>query len=160
MLDDEGLEDPILGDDDFEDGSLVSFVFEDDFLGVEAPGGGTVFGDVVLGATAGGRVAFGSVAFGAGSSAGAAFDRLVFKGETVAFEEASLCPVFFGVATAAGFGSGARSIRDATGALVVGAVNCPLAIWRARSFTLTNILTERRVHVQHRDPGGAHAFYD
>jgi hypothetical protein len=134
LLDDKGLEDPILGDDGFEDGSLVSFVFEDDLLDVEASGGGTVFGDVVLGAAAGGRVAFGSAAFSVGSLAGAASDRLVFKGETMAFEEASLCPVFFGVATAAGFGSGARSSRDATGAPVVGAVNCPLAIWRARSL--------------------------
>ena len=131
MLDDEDLEDPILGEDGFEVGSLVNLDFEDDFLGVEASGGGIVFEDLALGVAAGGGVAcegaaFGGAAFGVDSLAGAAFDNFVFEDDTGAFAGASFVPVFFGVAT--GFGSGARSMRDATGALVAGAMNCPLAI--------------------------------
>lgn len=176
LLDDVDLVDPSLGVAGFEDGSfvdfgegsLVSFDFED-FLGVDASGGGAILGDVGSGNAPIG-VAFEGVAFGgaAGVGAGAGFgtslegavlESLVFEGDAVAFT-VSFAPDFFDVATVAGLGSGARSIKVAAGMLVFGAVNCPLAIWRARSFTLTNILTERRVHVQQNDPGDAHAFYE
>lgn len=162
MLDDVDFEDPILGEDGFDTGSLGSFDFEDDFFGVDVSGGGAVLVDAVFGNAPGG-VAF-VVAVGEGATfgvsfGGAVFDSFVFEGEAAAFAGTSFALVFFGVTTVAGLGSGARSIKDATGALVGGAVNCPLAIWRARSFTLTNILTGRKVHVQQNDPGDAHAFY-
>jgi hypothetical protein len=180
LFDDVDFEDPSLGVEGFKDGSLagfedgsfvdfeedsfVSFDFEDDFLGVDTSGGVAILGDVgsgnapigvaldgvALGDSAGVGVALGV------SFEGAVLDSFVFA---VAFV-VSFAPAFFDVAAAAGLGSGARSIKVAAGMLVLGAVNCPLAIWRARSFTLTNILAERRVHVQQNDPGDAHAFYE
>lgn len=152
MLDEVGFEDPIFGVDGFEEGSLVNLDFEDDFFGVEASGGGGMaFGDVAFGnapgVTFGGAlegVAWGGAALGVGSGGGATLESFFFEADAVAFDGVSFPPAFFGVATTAGWGSGARSMRDATGALVVAAENCPLAIWRARSFTLMNMLTVQK----------------
>lgn len=130
-------------------GSLDSFDFDDDFFGLGASGGdAVVFEDV--GFEGGGGVAFGGVVFGGAFCGGATFGVASFVGaffDDFFFESAaavcvaSFPPVFLGGATA-GWASGARSIRDATGALVVGgAVNCPSAIWRARSLTLRNMST-------------------
>lgn len=144
LLDDAVLKDPILGDEGLDVDSLVSLDFEDVFLGVDASAGEGVFGEVVFETVAGGAVAFGGATLGVVSFGGAVLDNLAFEDEAcwlAAFAEASLDALFFEVVTGAGLGSGARSIRDATGTLVGAAENCPLAIWRARSFTLTNILT-------------------
>ena len=135
--------DPILGDNGFGDDSLDTFDFEDDFFSVDPSGIDVVFEGAVFVTVAGGGVAFEGATFGVVSLGVASFGNLVFDGEAAAFVGASFTSLFFDVATVAGLGSGARSTSDATGALVVGAVNCPLAIWRARSFTLINILTEQ-----------------
>lgn len=146
---------------DFEVGSLVSFDLEDDFFDVDASGGGEILGDVGSGNAPIG-VAFDGVALEGSAGVGAAFavsfEGAVFESFVFAVAFVSFAPAFFGVAAAAGLGSGARSIKVAAGVLVFGAVNCPLAIWRARSFTLTNILTERRVHVQQNGPGRCARF--
>lgn len=156
-----------LGDDGFGEGSLVSRGLEDDFFGVDGSGAGVGLVGAVCGNAPIG-VAFGGAAFGgaAGVDAtgvavrGSVLDTFVFE-DVEAFAAVSFAPAFFGVAVVVvGLDSGLWSIKDATGAFVGGAVNCPLAIWRARSLTLTNMLTRRRVHVQQNDPGGAHAFYD
>lgn len=141
---------------DFEEGSFLSFDFED-FFGVDASGGGATTGEVGSG-NAPINVALDGVAVGGcagvGAALGISFEGAVFESLVFAAPFAmSFAPAFFGVAAGADLGSGARSIKVAAGMLVFGAVNCPLAIWRARSFTLTNILTERRVHVQQNDLG-------
>jgi hypothetical protein len=129
-------------------GSFDSFDFEDDFFGVGGSGGDMVgFEDGVFAAGAGvalgGAAAFcGGATFGRASFDGAPFDSFFLLASAAAAAAfGGACPaagVFLG---GVGCGSGARSIKDSTGALVVGAVNCPSAIWRARSFTLRNILT-------------------
>lgn len=70
------------------------------------------------------------------------FDDLLFGGHDcwlMALGGASFKD-FLAVAIVVGLDPGVRSIRDVTGALAGATENWPLAIWRARSFTLTNIL--------------------
>lgn len=183
FVEDVGLEESILGVENF-DGSLVGFGFQDDFFGVFGSGGGGVVfwgvgfsvataggvafaGGAAFGVDLVGRAAFGvgcvgGATFGTGSARGATFCDLVFGNATcwaIDFSGASFENVVFALPVVARFGSGARSINDASASPGAVAENCPAAIWRARSLTLTNILSGR-VHVQQNAPGDAHAFYD
>ena len=55
-------------------------------------------------------------------------DGFVVRGDAVGLECISVVPVCFGVATSFDLDSGATSISDVTGEVVVGAMNCPFAI--------------------------------
>lgn len=64
LLDGVGLEDPILGDDGFEDGSLENFGFVGDFIGVFTSGGDVMLEDVIFEAVDGVGVGFEGAVFG------------------------------------------------------------------------------------------------
>jgi hypothetical protein len=79
VLLEEDLEDPILGDNGFEDGSFVSFDLEEDFFGVSGSAGAVVFEGAVFGAATGGGVAFGGATFGVGSFDVGSFGSATFE---------------------------------------------------------------------------------
>jgi hypothetical protein len=120
--------DPTLGDDGFGAESLDILDLDDDFLIVDDPDGSIDIWEGFLGICIAGGAAIPATAFGVDFFSEAAFNDFVVRGEAVGLECDSVVPVCFGVATSFGLNSGATSISDVTGELVVGAMNCPFAI--------------------------------
>lgn len=131
ILGDEGFEDPILGDDVFGAESLDILDLDDAFLIVVGPGlsdGSREICGGLLGTGVAGAAAFPNVAFDVDPFGRASFDGFVVRGDAVCLECTSVVIVCFGVATSFDLDSGATSISDVTGGVVVGAMNCPFAI--------------------------------
>jgi len=131
ILGDEGFEDPILGDDVFGAESLDILDLDDAFLIVVGPGlsdGSREICGGLLGTGVAGAAAFPNVAFDVDPFGRATLDGFVVRGDAVGLECISVVPVCFGVATSFDLDSGATSISDVTGEVVVGAMNCPFAI--------------------------------
>ena len=134
ILGDEGFENPILGDDGFGAESLDILDLDDDFLIIVDLGLGDGSREIWEGffeigvAGVAGAAAFPNAAFDVDTFRSAGLDDFVVRGEAVGLECISVVPVCFGVATSVGLDSGATSISDVTGEVVVGAMNCPFAI--------------------------------
>lgn len=127
--------DPNFGDDGLVMKSPCVFDLTDDFFGTDFSGGTADLDSTPFDLTCCGGSGFADAGCAIDSFEGIAFDDFGFDLEG----EMAVVPVFFVAAAITGIGSGTRSTGGTTGTLDVDAVNCPLAIWRARSFTLTNI---------------------
>lgn len=143
-LEEDVLDEAVLDDEDFEDEDLEDELFDSGFDSVfedanlEVAFGDGDFGDVAFSVAAFAGVdftdaSFGDLGFDGVEGDGSVFAEATFDGENL------VVTIFEGTTFGAAAGGGATG--SATG--VATDWNWPLAICRARSFTLRNILTER-----------------